>query len=1022
VKTHYCQSTQFREATSSITGHTVLVNGSSNAFFVPETVDCQRLRQLAQVQTEQWLQRGVYIRMRQALCTFNTVEDSESLCQVIDQLVDTAAALEHASKQKARAVNWLIRLWAEGLIAWPAQWPFKKFTQLLAHAEAFGAHWSWLETVGEQAAYDRPHAIRCTGRLALTACGVREIGDLCPDTVNLAVVNYHQRKLKMSLRALRAVQERQYGERGARYTPKDWQRGNPAQPLLSTDNTLTWATARDATLEEWRGTAVHWLSEQQRGLEMKRQAIEGFLRYLIDNPGLARSPAVYCDRRYQPLPSFVEWIGTQAWGKAYQVRIINALADFLDWYLAAFQTATDDHGRPLRSAEHHNPMVRQQYGAGLRVQTHRAALPVRYIHELITIITDNDFAWPRTLTRDYFGPANKRLWSPVRAYAILLKLHLPLRTHQVRFLDSGEADSEQYVNAQWVENTGPLALKPNRGRPVQRGFLRKLKDPETRQTFTGFYISTNKTADLYRDGADYGYEIPWQYPPVIELAARLRDWQAAYNPVKRPTPWQAIHDLVLRRRYTEQALAARGENIFLFRDPCSDYPNEPVSEQRLRAFWLALLGELERRVAARGETLPDGGSIRFIKTHRDGWPLSGYYDLHSLRISLITAYATDGGVPIEMLSKCIAGHATILMTLYYTKISPAYVTAAMLDGQQRLAAQEQETYRRWLQDANYEQIKSVAAFNDPSAIAYLQDNHPGGWEIDECGICPVGRGLCHLGGPKLLSSRNTSDYAPVPGGPQNCVRCRFFITGPAWLGGLVAHFNTIGTKLHAKSRRYRKLLQQATALEDERDAALKNSQPFARWKELSEATQLADRVKAEVSVLADNWHATYALIQRCRAILAQQREASSTVNLVLAGTVEDVEVALRESSEFEALNAVCQAAVIYPGLDVSTENIRRSRLLDAMLGHNHHRQVFAHLEEDEVLAVGNEFVNFLLAHLGPKHTDAVMDLQLTLKAAGIDQAVERHLEAVTGERVALASLVHTARLAIVSKPDGKTEI
>ena len=320
----------------------------------------------------------------------------------------------------------------------------------------------------------------------------------------------------------------------------------------------------------------------------------------------------------------------------------------------------------------------------------------------------------------------------------------------MRFLDSGEADSEQYVNAQWVENTGPLALKPNRGRPVQRGFLRKLQDPETGQTFTGFYISTNKTADLYRDGADYGYEIPWQYPPVIELATRLRDWQAAYDPVKRPTPWQALHDPVLQRRYTQQALAERGENIFLFRDPCTDYRDEPVSEQRLRTFWLALLGEFERRVAARGETLPDGGPIRFIKTQKDGWPLSGYYDLHSLRVSLITAYATDGGVPIEMLSKCIAGHATILMTLYYTKLSPAYVTAAMLDGQQRLAAKEQETYRCWLQDVSYEQIKSVAALNDPSAITYLKDNYPGGLGNRRARYLPRRSGSLPPGWPQAL--------------------------------------------------------------------------------------------------------------------------------------------------------------------------------------------------------------------------------------------------------------------------------
>ncbi|MCV5604413.1 integrase family protein, partial [Escherichia coli] len=53
------------------------------------------------------------------------------------------------------------------------------------------------------------------------------------------------------------------------------------------------------------------------------------------------------------------------------------------------------------------------------------------------------------------------LWSPVRAVALYLKLELPLRTYQVRMLDSGEADTWRYEHViqggRFVLNDSPLA-------------------------------------------------------------------------------------------------------------------------------------------------------------------------------------------------------------------------------------------------------------------------------------------------------------------------------------------------------------------------------------------------------------------------------------------------------------------------------------------------------------------------------------------------------------------------------------
>ena len=83
-------------------------------------------------------------------------------------------------------------------------------------------------------------------------------------------------------------------------------------------------------------------------------------------------------------------------------------------------------------------------------------------------------------------------------------------------LDFGEADSERYVDGQWVENVGPLA--PGRRGVVMRGFLRKFTDRLTGQVHTGFFVNTNKTQDRGKDEEDKGYDIPWQHGDAIKVA------------------------------------------------------------------------------------------------------------------------------------------------------------------------------------------------------------------------------------------------------------------------------------------------------------------------------------------------------------------------------------------------------------------------------------------------------------------------------------------------------------------------
>jgi hypothetical protein len=147
------------------------------------------------------------------------------------------------------------------------------------------------------------------------------------------------------------------------------------------------------------------------------------------------------------------------------------------------------------------------------------------------------------------------------------------------------------------------------------------------------------------------------------------------------------------------------------------------------------------------------------------------------------------------------------------------------------------------------------------------------------------------------------------------------------------------------------------------------------------------------------------LTERCKAIIAKAKEspANGQVNLVLAGDQADLEAAIEMTTDFELMNSVCQVAKVYSGNDPTLANLRRARVLDAMLARNGRRPVFSALSKDEALAVGNEFVNLLIRRLGHLDTIALVEGKRMRDSTGITQEVEKLLERQTGEPFELAS-------------------
>lgn len=765
----------------------------------------------------------------------------------------------------------------------------------------------------------------------------------------------------------------------------------------------------DPRMEDWRVLAKEWSEKQINGFGKKRSAVMFFLETCIHGQNLEKNPYNFLRSDYSK-PDIEAFFVTSKGRKrptADDTVILNYIGSFLQWVLEEKLSVDDEMGNRYVPQVYKNPLSRVSTPGSGSAETLKIPLAYSYIRELRAMLAqgptfkdwrwaqsamagesdwfvvepsvvrhdDTDCVWRKRETNKYerttlgFPAEVIELWSPVRAVTLYLKLELPLRTFQVRVLDSGETDTWRYDQGKWRLNDSPLTVG-SPSRPSQRGVFHR----SSNETGAGFYINTNKTADIDKPEAEKGYVIPWTHEPALYWLEKLRDWQETYNPVTTPTPWVELEAKHFgSHRPHDAILQERGASCFLFRDAAAAAPadrKKPIASSALDRFWYLLLEELEKRCVARGETLDNGAGISFVYPER--WTKT-YYPLHALRVSLITAYALDGGVPFPVLSKLIVGHARLIMTLYYTKAGKAHITEVMREAEKRILENEAASYRRFLLEKAYHEIEEQFAFNSADAVSAAALQKSGaGFVFEDKGICPVGGGLCDIGGDLVKGKEASKDrvYAPVPGYPleRNCCRCRFFLTGPGFLPGLQAHANVLSYKIAECSTRFVKLDEQVRALEDARLVCENNDQIFTGHQQLQRVSRYYEEESERANKLLTDLQATVRLVDRSISILAK-REAKGGIHLVAAGDLADIKYALVETdSEMYHLAVICENAVIYPNVDANSATLRRSQVLDLMLQLNGHPPVFFRLSPEEQLLIGNEMMELLRARTGSLKT------------------------------------------------------
>ena len=570
------------------------------------------------------------------------------------------------------------------------------------------------------------------------------------------------------------------------------------------------------------------------------------------------------------------------------------------------------------------------------------------------------------------GSYEKR-WFPAYAVLVDLLLQLPLRGFQARFLDSGEGD--EFVVGVGPEgpvtnrNTLPSAV-PGRREGVLYSF-------EVKPGFPGFgiHVNTNKTAV---DRAS-GYEIPWCSEGLRENLSMMVAWQVANNPVARAIPCMERPDFEMAQN--EEVLASVKTTFALFRDP-ADPAGWPVNRDKLFDYWSLLLATAEDELGAQGRkvALTTEREVSKGPGKRPVVKRLAAYDIHTLRVSGISALI-EAGMPPDMVQD-IAGHATVVMTLYYNKIKASRLNEALAGALDNLGVDLNGI--DGIAEADFERLSEyLLNSRDPedalgrTLLAERMGRGDGAVEVMVHGICPGGE--CATGGE---FTNQAVGYMPVPR-PLACSLCRYRLTGPMFLPGLVLNANRLMHELRRKGVEIADLNREREDMEDQ-------GKPSRAHKARIEA------LYRETDVIAAEWSAEIQYVHMAEAMFdrfATAGEGGAKLPALVTGLDGPVlGTRLERGSEFALLQSLAEGASVWPGF-------RPAQALDD------HREIL-----NEVLAA-SECDPFLLRLRGDVRDKAALLLGRAVAALVPDDGLSslRNGEATLAEYPAIEGLMGRLR-------------
>jgi hypothetical protein len=768
---------------------------------------------------------------------------------------------------------------------------------------------------------------------------------------------------------------------------------------------------------KWKrwGDLITEFLKTAKGGDTKVKDLCEFVREYIEPNMFETSPLDYLTRgktNIQPMLELFELVPITR-----KKKWLFSINEFLNWIIVKFLTIEDDDtGEVSRIKGAKNPFSHinfdsEQIPVSLN-ETNKLALPYQFVKsarewifpqiqfekisysELLHLhkfsadwiqideSTEINPSDPDCVTKVEGGKTY--LWLPIYWTYTYALMQLPARGRQIIYCDSGEADPEvpdfQIGKIIWSPNRNKLAGLTNR-----QGMINKTRDGDF-----GVYYTSNKTSF---DGK--GYATPFMPIELAYWLIKLRKWQEKYNQIDKPTEWLEC----TRTNLNELQRKQKGRNCFLFRDYQENEPGTFGGRLASRLAAALFFSSDDQLVSASysGQTHQECAFQLKQEQSIALTPFKSAYTPHAMRVSLINAYAYEFGMPIEVIMKLV-GHSSIIMSIYYMKSDKtgANIREKITLGEKQALNKAADTLKSFIESQRIEQCKSQLIANNTEFLSTIDNARPASsYLFRDFGICPVGGGFCNEGGAAVAMKANI--YHPVTAGylgEQNCIQCRFFVTGPAFMMGLAAIFNELCLAINTQSQRY-------SHLEKELDDTVTKIDILSHqiYQQKSQSTQTsmleAEKLKlqserrklnSEIEVKAkkmdlymSDMNALHKHLLSCQSIMNKDSSSEDTKLQLIVPRDFSFGFEISEVSGFQQLSEVCENAELYHSCTDEHAVTRRSQALDKMLVKNGIIPHFLHLNEAEQLVVGNQMTQLMLSRLKSwEKIDRLIDGDLTL--------------------------------------------
>ncbi|ASY58274.1 VPA1269 family protein [Sinorhizobium sp. CCBAU 05631] len=454
-----------------------------------------------------------------------------------------------------------------------------------------------------------------------------------------------------------------------------------------------------------------------------------------------------------------------------------------------------------------------------------------------------------------------------------------------------------------------------------RGYAYRFED--TVPNITGFYVNTNKTGEPY--------QIPWEHEETHKRLWHLRQWQVRYNPIKKAlSPEQYLDNPDEYPDVTKKRLPRILPIARLFPTSRRPWAGRIPTSSEIDKAWHKLMVEVERRWNLEN---PDNQVMIVRYQEKTGQPQGSIYNIHGMRVRGLTDLRR-GGMSLDVLSKFVAGHASLMMTLYYLEFEPASVNAMISKAAVEAKATEINDFVTDFKKLSYEDARRRSVSVHPDAIAAAVESPS---KIEFCnvdiGMCPFDGARCYDGGPVLRADNRSGGSFGVHGdvGSRNCIMCRHFVSGPPWIPQLELYGGKLCAKRQYLARKETEINERAALLRDQREAGLNTRAEEMTASAALQADLIAIKDEQEMNETAI--FNVEMLLTASIEIMARTEEGDSESGIALVGNDRRSAVQYVEVPEFVRALMLARVAEVYPVLGDDRIIAERDRMIDLIM-HN----------------------------------------------------------------------------------------